>query len=448
MRPLLNRQHLPGLGLLLASGLVPALVSGAVLQVSASVDRTCAVKSPGTVSCWGSGAFGYLGYESLDDVGDDELPGSVGDVHIGGTVTQLSVGYDHTCALLDTARVRCWGDGSFGQLGYGNTDNVGLENTPADAGDVPLGANALQIAAGDGFTCALLVGGGVRCWGDGSFGHLGYGNTDDIGDERTPDSVGNLNLGGAATAIAVGAEHACALLAGGTVRCWGHNFAGELGYGVLEDVGDNEVPATFAAVNVGGTVTQISAGEFHTCALLSTGAVRCWGAGDFGELGYGNLNDVGDNEQPATVTTVNVGGRVAEISAGSEHTCALLDTGNVRCWGSGTHGELGYGNLNDVGDNETPAAAGDIALGGTALHITAGGEHSCALMTTGDVRCWGRGSSGQLGYGNEADVGDNEAPIAAGTVHLAPANVPLPPTARLAYALGLLSVGMLRLRRK
>jgi alpha-tubulin suppressor-like RCC1 family protein len=444
MSAFLNGRHLPALVLLLASGLAPALASGAVLQVSAALDRTCALKSTAKVACWGNGALGYLGYESLDDIGDDESPGTVGDVQIGGTVTQISVGYDHTCALLDTGKVRCWGDGSFGQLGYGSTDNVGLEDTPERAGDVNIGTNVTQIAAGDGFTCALLVGGGVRCWGDGSFGHLGYGNTNSVGDEQTPASVGNLNLGGTATAITVGAEHACALLSGGTVRCWGHNFAGELGYANLNDVGDNETPATLPTVNVGSTVTQITAGEFHTCALLNTGAVRCWGAGDFGELGYGNLNDIGDNETPASLpTAVNVGGRVVEISAGSEHTCALLDTGAVRCWGSGAHGELGYGNLDNIGDTEAPAAAGDIVLGGPALHITAGGEHSCALMTTGDVRCWGRGTNGELGYGNTADIGDDETPSVAGTVHLSPTGVPLPPGASFGYALGLLGIGTL-----
>jgi hypothetical protein len=128
-------------------------------------------------------------------------------------------------------------------------------------------------------------------------------------------------------------------------------------------------------VDVGGTVTQIVAGENHTCALLDTGSVRCWGLGTSGRLDYGNTNDIGDNETPASAGNVNVGGTVTQVVTGSQ-TYALLDTGTVRCWGSSSNGMLGYGNTTIIGDDETPASAGDvdvvdlgdlINLGGTGL---------------------------------------------------------------------------------
>ena len=173
-------------------------------------------------------------------------------------------------------------------------------------------------------------------------------------------------------------------------------------------------------MNVGGTVTQISLGFSHTCALLNTGKVRCWGDGEYGQLGYGNENDIGDDngETPASAGDVNVGGTVTQISLGSYHTCALLNTGNVRCWGWGSLGRLGYGNETDIGDDETPADAGDVNVGGTVVQISAGLYHTCALLNTGKVRCWGEGSFGRLGYGNENDIGDGEDPAVAGDVNI------------------------------
>ena len=112
------------------------------------------------------------------------------------------------------------------------------------------------------------------------------------------------------------------------------------------DVGDDETPASVGDVPVGGSVVQVSGGQSHTCAVLDTGNVRCWGEGLFGRLGYGNENRIGDNETPASVGDVPVGGSVVQVSAGSVHTCALLETGNVRCWGAAGSGELGYGNHN------------------------------------------------------------------------------------------------------
>ena len=135
---------------------------------------------------------------------------------------------------------------------------------------------------------------------------------------------------------------------------------------------------------MGGTVIQIDAGVFHTCALLDTGAVRCWGAGGTGRLGYGNSVTIGDDETPATAGDVDVGGTVAQIVTGS-HTCALLDTGAVRCWGSGTDGKLGYGNTTIIGDNETPASAGDVNIVDPGDVVTLGvvGLPAGALFATG-----------------------------------------------------------------
>lgn len=373
--------------------------------------QTCATKD-GRVRCWGFGQYGVLGYANTANVGDNEHPAAAGDVVVGAAVDQLALGYYHTCALLTTGAVRCWGRNSSGQLGYGHKNDIGDNETPASALNVPLGGTAVQISAGIYHTCALLSTGAVRCWGEASYGQLGYGNMNDIGDDETPASAGSVNVGGAVEKIAAGGFHTCALLTGGSVRCWGLGALGALGYGNTNMIGDNELPFTAGNVNVGGAVKSITSGEGHTCVILEgSNQVRCWGYGVDGRLGYSNTNTIGDNESPASAGNVSIGVQAQMISAGSSHTCALGTDQLVRCWGSALFGVLGYGNANSIGDNETPASAGPVSLGGSVLSISVGYEHSCALLAGGDnVRCWGNGFGGKLGYATTQHVGDNELP--------------------------------------
>jgi alpha-tubulin suppressor-like RCC1 family protein len=228
------------------------------------------------------------------------------------------------------------------------------------AGDVDVGGTVVQLTAGIGHTCALLDTGAVRCWGYASSGQLGYGNTNRIGDDETPASAGDVDVGGTVVQVAAHNVHTCALLDGGTVRCWGLGIYGRLGYANSNNIGDNEPPASAGDVDVGGTVVQLTAADSHTCALLDGGAIRCWGRADSGQLGYGNTNGIGDNESPASAGNIDVGGTVVQVASGAAHTCAMLDGDAVRCWGLGVNGQLGYGNTNDIGNDESPASAGDV----------------------------------------------------------------------------------------
>jgi alpha-tubulin suppressor-like RCC1 family protein len=166
----------------------------------------------------------------------------------------------------------------------------------------------------------------------------------------------------------------------------------------------------------------ISAGGYHTCALLDDGSVRCWGYGADGQLGYGNTNNVGEHQPPGSVGSVDLGpGRTATaISASLAHTCAIVDNGSVRCWGLGFDGRLGYGNRDNVGDHQTPGSVGpvDLGPGRTAVAISAGGRHTCAILDDGDVRCWGYGGNGQLGFGNTDNIGEFETPGSVAPVDL------------------------------
>ena len=419
--------------------------STAAGQLDAGSRHTCAVLADSRVRCWGVGRDGELGYGNKETIGDDETPGSVGPVELGGLAVAVSAGDVHSCAILagPGGEVRCWGFPGNGRLGYGdpNLPTIGDNETPASVNPVDLGGPAKAISAGGAHTCAILGGmsdGLVRCWGYGFDGELGYGVNPEnaaynIGDNEPPASVGPVDLGGLAVAIAAGGRHTCAILAGpeGKVRCWGLAGNGQLGYGDFNptnpnNIGDNETPASVAPVELGAPAVAIAAGRAHTCAVLQGGSVRCWGTGGNGELGYGDTNTIGDNEKPNTVGPVQVGGPAVAISL-SEHSCARLQNGDVRCWGYGGNGRLGYGNTNNIGDNETPASVAPVNLGLTATSIAAGDLHTCARLNDGNVRCWGYALNGRLGYCNTNSIGDDETPDAAGPVALTPGPACPPP---------------------
>jgi alpha-tubulin suppressor-like RCC1 family protein len=393
----------------------PQVKSTLLQQLATGGDHTCARTATGAVRCWGRALYGQLGHGNTVSVGDDETAATGGDVDVGGAVAHVVAGEYHACALLTSGGVRCWGRGALGQLGYASSQAIGNDELPSSAGDVDIGGAVTQIAAGGDHTCALLTTGAVRCWGSAIGGQLGYENFDRVGDDEVPATAGDIDVGGPAVQIAAGGNHTCAVLATGAVRCWGYGNFGQLGY-ANGDSTDDRPPSLAGDIDVGGTVVQVAAGGDHTCALLTSGAVRCWGLGTDGQLGYGSPLIIGVNETPSAAGDVPLGDLAIQITAGYNHTCALLWRGAVRCWGAGFRGMLGYLSQDNIGDTETPATAGDIDVGGDVIEIAAGHNHTCARLDTGAVRCWGWGFEGRLGYGNVADIGDDEAPATAGDV--------------------------------
>ncbi|NOK16659.1 RCC1 domain-containing protein [Corallococcus carmarthensis] len=378
-------------------------------------DHTCALLNDGSVRCWGYGAFGQLGYESTQNIGDNELPYTAGEVKLLGKATKLAAGGNHSCVLLDTGLVRCWGQNTYGQLGYNSTQNLGDGEPVASFGYVNLGGPAIRIAVGAEHSCAVMATGKVRCWGRNQYGQLGYGNTNNIGDDEQPWKAGDVDLGGAtATDVAAGGTHTCALLSNDKMLCWGYNLHGQLGQAHTLTIGDNELPGGQAPFDPGGPVSQITTGSNHTCALLKTGTVRCWGFNGSYQLGTGQSNG---SYLLRDSGSIDLGTSALQISTGMSHTCALLSTGSVRCWGFGLYGQTGYGNS---AAKSTPGPAVDLD-GATAYQVSvSSGNHTCALLSTGKARCWGQGNSGQLGYGNTNHIGDTEQPSAAGDIQLLP----------------------------
>ena len=136
------------------------------------------------------------------------------------------------------------------------------------------------------------------------------------------------------------------------------------------------------------------------------GAVRCWGSNTSSQQGQGNAEDIGDDELPSAAPDVDVGGGVVvDVDVGSVTTCVRFDDGGIKCWGRGDHGALGQPGLMEIGDDETPASIGMIDVGGPATDLSAASEHTCALLDNGGIKCWGPNESGQLGQGNTTALG-------------------------------------------
>lgn len=233
-----------------------------------------------------------------------------------------------------------------------------------------------QVVAGMQHSCALRPNGTVACWGENGQNQMGDGTTVDRLSPVTVTGIAGARM------IAAGADHTCALLAGGTVSCWGWNGAGELGDGTTA-VRTTAVPV----VGLSGVVS-IAAGNDHTCAVLANATAVCWGSNFFGQLGDGTTTG------RLTPTAVQGLTGVTAIAAGA-HTCAVVDNGNVKCWGANSHGQLGDSTTTD---RTTPVAVQNLT-GAKAVAVSEEGSHSCAVLSTGGVSCWGENLQGALGDG-------------------------------------------------
>lgn len=292
-------------------------------------------------------------------------------------VGPISAGYYHTCAMANGG-MQCWGDNSFGQLGDGSTTSSA---TPIYVQGLPQILNAIpgvspnvtdKISTNYDYSCALLGAGyGVMCWGQSPVVANAAGNS------TKPVTVPGLAQ---AEAISTGVLHACALMPGGTVSCWGDNMYGELG--------DGSTTYRAAPVEVSGltSVVAISANGNTSCAVLDDGTARCWGRDDLGQLGDGSLGGTGmQSELPVAVIGI---ADATSISLGWRHGCTLMKNGTVQCWGNG------YG-------GGTPVAVSGVK---DAVAISAGLDYTCALLSDRTVVCWGYGDASPIPIPGLTDV--------------------------------------------
>ncbi len=356
----------------------PADVAGlglGVTSIATGDAHGCAVTAAGAAKCWGFNTSGQLGDGTLVN-----RPTAVSVSGFGSAVvTQVAVGYGHSCGLTSAGGVKCWGDNAAGQLGDGT---LVAHQTAADVQGLTSGVSA--IAAGGNQTCARLSTGGVKCWGDNTYGQLGDGTTVS---RSMPTSVAGLDSGVAA--VTVGRYHTCVRTTAGAARCWGNNSHSEIGDGTT-----NQRTTSVPVSGLASGVFEIAAGDSHTCARLANGAVRCWGAIRDGRVGDGSRSTNSNALMPTPVDVAGLTSDVSLIASGAFHTCVRIADGSAMCWGEGGDGELGTG-----GTADRSAAKPVTGLAGVT-DLAGGYYHTCALTSSGGVKCWGANNFNQIGDGS------------------------------------------------
>ncbi len=387
---------------------------------------TNTLRTPTAGTCTG----GTCSYTMVDTACANGCSGGVCAPCTGGcSATTVAAGSAFSCALTAVGGVKCWGKNNQGQLGNNSTTG---SHVPVDV--VGLSTGVTSVSAGGSYACALTTAGGVKCWGGNFRGTLGNDSTADslvpvdvtglatgvstlsagytqvcvrttsgavkcwgsFGDALTGSDIpGSLvpatvtGLASGVLSVSVGARHACAVTDAGALKCWGYGNEGRLGNGTTSNSA-SPVDATGLASGV----TSVSAGAAHSCARLDSGDLRCWGQNLDGELGTGGTST---SQTPHGV--VDLITAMSSVSAGGLHTCARAAGGGVRCWGSNQHGDLGAGTV--VSRSLTPVSV--VGLGASAKAVSSGGLHSCAAMAGGGIKCWGSNFSGELGNDSTTD---------------------------------------------
>ncbi|MEI9949401.1 MAG: DUF4215 domain-containing protein [Pseudomonadota bacterium] len=373
-----------------------------------------------TASC-GDGVVYAAGQEQCDD--GNKLSGDGCSATCRAEPVALALGVDMTCALSSTGLVKCWGRNDSGQLGLGDIINRGdtQDSVPSKLSAIDLGPGrkAKAISARGATACALLVDGDVKCWGNNYIGQLGTDDTANRGDGKGEmgDALKPISLGVGLKAIGVSAaaSHTCVVLDAGSVKCWGSKEYGQLGQEHKLDVLS---PKDLAPIKFAHPVIAVSASNYlfdgkggkyggATCALLDDGTVRCWGSTDgvphTSSADVDSSYGIGDSpgEMSALPTLTLSGGiRANSIVAGSV-SAAILDDGSLRLWGTGL--QLGQPDLGSDQVGMTPAnLAGLSALQIGEKKVKSlglGKNHACAVLDGGLLKCWGDGYYGQLGLG-------------------------------------------------
>ncbi|HEX2735441.1 MAG TPA: hypothetical protein VHM70_27760 [Polyangiaceae bacterium] len=326
------------------------------------------------------------------------------------SAVQISPGSDHACATLADGTASCWGDNGQGDLGQGHWDSkVGPSPVVTDAVGTKLG-NVRSVDVGGQKSCAVLNDGNVWCWGFvpglpmpspiavpvsgfssvssislGLFGTYAVLSNGTVSCQDNTGSIAPTGVTGA-TSVAVGDSFACALVSGGAVRCWGTDNAGQLGDGVS----GSSVAAPGVLVPGVTNAVSITATLSFACAVLSSGQVKCWGSNSSGQIGVGTMSDT-----LYTPTVVSGLTDAVQIGAGINHVCAVRRTGAIQCWGANFNGQLGSGDTNPLFAPSTPV----VGLT-NATQVGGATNFSCAVTRDGRAFCWGADNDANLGDGD------------------------------------------------
>lgn len=344
-----------------------------VKQFSVGELYTCAVTTTGGVKCWGYNPYGQLGNNSnLDSAVPVDVQG------LTSGVAFVSARYNHTCAITTAGGLKCWGFNGNGQLG----DNTNINRfSPVDVQGLSAGVSS--VSTGGSRTCAITTAGGVKCWGDNAFGQLG--NNSEL---NSPVPVDVEGMASGVSSVSAGDSHTCAVTQSRGLKCWGNNLYGQLGDGSQNN---REIPVDVEGLTSG--VAAVDAGRIHTCALTSAGQVYCWGNNNAGQLG-----DNSDTQSTVPVAVHGLSSGISALAAGNNHSCALTTTGRLKCWGANYLGQLGSINLIS---SPVPVDVPGLATRITSVAVGAG--HTCALTAEAGLKCWGYNYYGQLGNNSNAN---------------------------------------------
>jgi alpha-tubulin suppressor-like RCC1 family protein len=365
------------------------------LDLALGADHSCLLlagtsNAGAAVYCWGSNQYGQLAAQLTDG---GVHAGSAQPVEIMGLtppIRAIAAGRYHTCVLGESGNVQCWGADSDGQLGQGVFD-AGPITSPVPVRDMDAAEAIGGGLAAD--TRAILKDHRLFGWGDNQSGQLGTGTLDAAA--LPVESKDHSNF----TQVSGGSDFACALMGSGsgtdTVRCWGNNDAGQIGP-------NGEAGLNLNATNVGlTTVMLFSTGADHTCAVVQDGGLFCWGSNSYDQVGASSKHSAVPIQIP------NIPARVESVACGEYHTCVLEAAGGVQCFGANFADQLGVPTQN--GDpTPTPRT---VNLSGPATVLRAGGQHTCAILSTNEVYCWGNNDHGQLGSPTASREGGTATPV-------------------------------------
>lgn len=330
-------------------------------MVSNGNQHTCAILNTGKIKCWGDNSSGQLGDGTT---GQKSTPTAIDS---SSSYQYISAGAAHTCAIKTTTnQLFCWGSNTSGELGFVGTASV--LPTLADSG-----LTYSQVSASAQGTCGITTDNYLKCWGSNSSNQLGpsgYGT-----------SISPTVVDSGYTFVSLGATYACALLLDGTLKCWGSNIYGQLGDG---SVTLHSSPQTTSDAST--KYSSVSVGAGHTCGLeQTTGVLKCWGLNNYGQLGVADFNN------RTTPTVVSSGTSFAAVWTGSSHTCALTRSGQMKCWGYNAEGQLMNGLISSM------YIPSDVNPGDSYISGSAGYNTSCGITSTNILKCGGSNTSGQVG---------------------------------------------------
>lgn len=417
------------------------------LEIYSKVYSACVVFTDYTMKCWGQNDFGQLGLGDINSRGDavNEMGDFLPFVDVGEGVSEVSPGYQHTCAKTLSGKVKCWGYNLDGRLGVLDQINKG-DNASEMGANLPFISlssteTVSSVAVSSTSACARLSNGTLKCWGfDGNLAGVFGLEVAAIGakpNEKMP-LLPSLSFGAGnyAKDILTSYYATCFVMMNNSMRCFGYNSFGDFGLGNTTNKGLSAATLEGNAVQLnfgsGLTFTQFAVGAHVICGLVNDGRLKCSGYGLDGRNGLGTGAHMGDGvtEFGDALPFVDVGADVVKsVHTKSASVCAVFTNNKVKCWGYNLNGTLGYDD--NVNRGHTPGTTPanlpyvDLGLGRTVKQLAMGIQHVCAILDNDKVKCWGYNNYGQLGYEDVANRGDAPGEMAAlGYVDLGTGLVP------------------------